>query len=190
MTDPFLFVLAVVALLATPGPTNTLLATAAASVGWRRAMPLLGGELAGYLAAIAAAHLLLGPALAASPVLASAVRVAVALWLVVLAIRLWRAGAPMTGRRGPVIVADVAATTFLNPKALVFAFGIIPFGTPLAGLYLAAFAALVVQAGAVWVLIGDRIGRHAPVAAPAVVPRLAAAVLSVFAGLIGATAFG
>ena len=42
MTDPFAFALAVLALLGTPGPTNTLLATAGAAAGWRRSLRLLG----------------------------------------------------------------------------------------------------------------------------------------------------
>lgn len=53
MTDPILFAFAVIAILATPGPTNALLATAGAANGLRRSLPLVPAELAGYLIAIA-----------------------------------------------------------------------------------------------------------------------------------------
>ena len=41
MQDPVLFTLTVLFILGTPGPTNTLLATAGGTVGFRRALPLV-----------------------------------------------------------------------------------------------------------------------------------------------------
>lgn len=64
MADPVLYLLAVAMLLATPGPTNTLMATAGASAGIRGSLVLLLAELAGYLIAIEAIRLLLGPVIA------------------------------------------------------------------------------------------------------------------------------
>ena len=64
MQDPVLFTLTVLLILGTPGPTNTLLATAGATVGFRRALPLLPAEAAGYLIAILAIGLALGPFIA------------------------------------------------------------------------------------------------------------------------------
>jgi hypothetical protein len=68
MEDPLLFTLAVLAILGTPGPTNTLLATSGAGVGLRRSLVLLPAEACGYLISILLLGLVLGPVVAASPV--------------------------------------------------------------------------------------------------------------------------
>lgn len=49
---PFAFLSAVLALLATPGPTNTLMALAGAEGGVGRVARLLPAELAGHLTTI------------------------------------------------------------------------------------------------------------------------------------------
>jgi threonine/homoserine/homoserine lactone efflux protein len=190
MTDPLLFVLAVVSLLATPGPTNTLLATAGAARGVWWAAPLVLAELAGYLTAMAVLRLAIGPLVATTPAFAATLKGLVAVYLVVLAIRLWRLG-PFAGTaRTPVGAATVFLTTCLNPKALVFTFAILPFGTPASALYLAGFAVMVMQAGLFWVVIGDRLAGRAGFAGSALVPRLGAAALTLFAGLLGVSLVG
>ncbi|MFC7692453.1 hypothetical protein ACFQY5_25655 [Paeniroseomonas aquatica] len=77
MADPVLFTLAVLAILGTPGPTNSLLATAGATAGMRRSLPLIAAEAAGYALAILTIGLVLGPVMAGAPLLATALRVAV-----------------------------------------------------------------------------------------------------------------
>jgi hypothetical protein len=61
MEDPVLFALAVLAVLGTPGPTNTLLATAGATAGLRRSLALIPAEAAGYTISILTLGLALGP---------------------------------------------------------------------------------------------------------------------------------
>src|SRR5207244_1852181 len=94
-------------------------------VGVRRSLRLLPAELAGYLLSIATLTLVLGPRIAAQPMLGRGLRLASGAWLAVVAVRLWRSGAQ--GRRvESVTIRHVLVTTLLNPKGLVFAFVIFP----------------------------------------------------------------
>jgi len=182
MTDPVLFALAVLAILATPGPTNTLLATAGASVGLRRALALIPAEAAGYLISISLIGLALGPVVAASPLLGLALRLMVGLYLLHVAWKLWRgAGRAITG--GTVITpARIFVTTLLNPKAIVFALGVVPFAVPSWPGYLAAFAGLTASVALGWIGVGALMGRAAEAAGrTGLVPRLGAAAVSAFA---------
>ncbi|MBB3769786.1 threonine/homoserine/homoserine lactone efflux protein [Angulomicrobium tetraedrale] len=188
MTDPVLFVLAVLAILATPGPTNTLLATAGAAVGWRRALPLVPAEAAGYLiaiSAISAIGLALGPVVAAAPMLALGLRLMVGLYLLFVAWKLWRgAGLPIAGP-GLVTPGRIFLTTLLNPKAIVFALGVVPFNAPAWPGYLMAFALLTATVALGWIALGALLGHAADAAGRAsLVPRLGAAVVSAFAVML------
>lgn len=182
MEDPLLFVLAVLTILGTPGPTNTLLATAGATGGFRASLPLVAAEAAGYLMSILVLGLALGPVVAASPVLSMALRLAVGCYLLLLAVRLWRrgGGALATGRA--VAPRQVFTTTLLNPKAVVFALGVVPFGAPRPHLYLASFVGMLVAVALCWIGVGAALGRAATGAGRAgLVPRVGAAAVAVAA---------
>lgn len=184
MEDPALFTLAVLAVLGTPGPTNTLLATAGATAGVRRALPLIPAEAAGYTASILALGLALGPAVAGTPGLAGALRAAVGAYLLLLALRLWRRGGAAPASGAAVTPGQVFLTTLLNPKAIVLALGIVPFGAghgvwpP----YMLGFLLLLVSVAAAWIaagaLLGGAAGRRGWDAA---VPRVGAAAVGGFA---------
>jgi threonine/homoserine/homoserine lactone efflux protein len=190
MSDPLLFILAVLMLLGTPGPTNTLLATSGAVAGVRRSLLLLAGELSGYLVAIAAIRIVLGPVFAAYLLIGSALKVAVAVYLGWIAIKLWLRGARLSGPASAVSLRNVFLTTLLNPKALIFALTIIPVAHPALPWFIAAFAVSVVCVGFCWILIGRAIGATAGERHAGLVPRIASVALAGFAGLIFASAFG
>lgn len=185
MTDPLLFALAVLAILATPGPTNTLLATAGAASGLRRALLLIPAETTGYLIAISVIGLAFGPVVAASPLLALGLRLMVGLYLIHVAWKLWRgAGLPVAGA-ALVTPARIFITTLLNPKAIVFALGVVPFGAPTWPGYLAAFAGLAAMVALGWIGFGALLERAAGAAGrPGLVPRIGAAVVSAFAVML------
>ena len=187
MQDPALFTLAVLAILGTPGPTNTLLATAGATAGVRRSLPLIAAEAAGYSIAILSLGLALGPMLARLPLLAGALRLAVGLYLLRLAVRLWRHGAARLATGAVVTPRQVFVTTLLNPKAIVFALGVLPFGAgpEVWPPYMLGFLLLLVSVALAWIaagaMLGEAAGRRGWGGA---VPRVGAAAVGSFAILM------
>lgn len=118
------FVFAVLALLLAPGPTNTLIAVAGAQGGVGRAARLLPAELGGYLAAILPLAIVGAEVLQRFPAAGVALKLSAAVWVMLLALRLWGIG-------GAAAAAEVGArrvfvTTLLNPKAVIFALILLP----------------------------------------------------------------
>jgi threonine/homoserine/homoserine lactone efflux protein len=161
MTDPVSFALAVLLVLATPGPTNTLLATAAATRGLRNCFFLMPAEIAGYMISISILLMVVRPLAQTSSLAGMSLRAACACYLLYLAWTLWG----MTGRQqsservGP---RHVFVTTLLNPKGVVFAFLIFPEPGSAQWVQLRAFGlficvCMVVCAG--WLTFGAMI-RH------------------------------
>ena len=187
MEDPILFALAVLAVLGTPGPTNTLLATAGATAGLRRSLPLLAAEAAGYTVSVLTLGLALGPVMAGAPVLAGALRAAVGAYLLLLALRLWRRGGAALASGMVVAPRQVFVTTLLNPKAIVFALGVVPFGAG-RGVwppYMLGFLALLASVGAAWIAAGAMLGGAAGRRGwGGAVPRFGAAAVAGFAVLL------
>ena len=158
-----------------------------------RSLPLLAAELGGYLLSILLLRSVLGPLMAEAPLLGAALRVAVAIYLVHLAGRLWRHGARDIGDRAPVTFGRVLITTLLNPKAIIFAFTLLPL--QIGGLdllpWLRALAALIVTIGACWIALGASLGRGLEgIGHPELIYRSGAIALLVLAGIIGAHSVG
>lgn len=189
MTDPTLYTLAVLSLLAAPGPTNVLLATAGATAGVRSSLKLLVAALAGYLIGVAALRLALGPVIEANPAVGIGLKVAVALYLGWIAVTLWRRSASLTGDDA-VSMRAVFVATLLNPKSLVFAFGVIPSEHPALWAYVAAFAVTIPVAGLGWLLIGRAIGAASGGRHAGLVRKVASVALVGFAALLVQSAIG
>jgi threonine/homoserine/homoserine lactone efflux protein len=189
MTDPILFILAVLSLLAAPGPTNVLLATTGATAGVRASIKLLGAALAGYLLAVAALRLALGPVIEANPGVGLALKVAVALYLVWVAIALWRRSAALTGDDAVTLQA-MFVTTLLNPKSLVFAFGILPAAHASLWAFVAALAVAILVVGLGWVVIGRAIGAASGQQHSGIIRKFASVTLVGFAAWLVGSTFG
>ena len=188
VTDPILFFLAVATILATPGPTNTLMATAGATAGIRNSLILLGAEISGYLVAIIAIHFLIAQIVEAYPLVGVTLKVAVAIYLVWLAIKLWRRPLELDAGVKAVTFTNVFVTTLLNPKALIFSLTILPWQSSALGWYFVAFALTVVAGGGGWIVLGSVLkGATGPRAG--YIPRVASVVLIGFAGFILRAAF-
>ncbi|WP_421591651.1 LysE family translocator [Shinella sp. M27] len=186
MPDSF-FLFAILALLLTPGPTNTLLTVGAASRGFRKSLPLLLGELCGYLTVVIPLATVAAALLDGRPTLSVALRVVAACWVLFLAIRLWLVSSKPAGEghAKAVTVAQVFLTTMLNPKAPIIGLVIMPHG-PLMDIApaLGLFSLLVAGAGTCFLLLGSFVGQ-APVLSPRLVYRIAAIFLVVFSlGLV------
>ncbi len=194
MIDPVAFILAALTLLATPGPTNTLLAMSGAAAGLRPSLRLLGAELAGYMISILTLALVLGPLVKGNPVVAITLKGLCALYLVYLAVKLWREGSSALMTSAPVPFRRVFTTTLLNPKAVIFAFLILPHLAErrvLAGLpYLAGLCGLIFLVGGSWICLGSalRAGSGGKLAG-GLVRRIGAGALVIFALVLGSSAW-
>jgi threonine/homoserine/homoserine lactone efflux protein len=180
------FILAVLALLATPGPTNTLMAAAGAQRGVVRSLPLLAGELGGYAIAITAWIELVGAVAAAQPLVPVIAKLVAVAFLVWSAWKLWaNAGHADLNQRG-ITTGRVLATTLVNPKALVFAFAIFPHVGFMARLpYAGIFALLVVATAMGWMTLGMVAARSsAGLLTSSRVERITAVALAAFAALL------
>jgi threonine/homoserine/homoserine lactone efflux protein len=181
MQEPILFVLTVLLILGTPGPTNMLLAAGGGTVGFRQALPLVPAEASGYLITILTVGLVVGPAFASMPALALGLRLAVGAYLVWLAAKLWQRGV-VDLAVAPVTPWQVFLTTLLNPKALIFALGVIPFATANWWLYLLGFLVLLITVALGWIALGASLARAAgSVGHARLVTRFSAAAIGIFA---------
>lgn len=149
--------LAILVLLVTPGPTNTLLFLAGTERGWRGTLRLIPAEVAGYLVTVIPLTLIGANLLASAPALRPAVALAAGVWVAWLALKLWQ---PETsGATAKELTArTVFITTVLNPKALIFGLVLLPSPDHLA-LNIAIFTTLVIAVAAAWAGFGTKLGR-------------------------------
>lgn len=148
------FLLATLALLAAPGPSNTLFGLAGAQGGLRGAARLLPALVAGYLCAVLPLAFAGAGLTHAWPALMPAIRLLAAAWVAWLAIGLWRGGTRGKGH-ARVNARQVWLTTLLNPKALVVALALLPApSAPGFALRLALFAGISAAVALAWVGIG------------------------------------
>lgn len=125
MSSPLLALCAfALAASATPGPNNAMAAASAANHGLRATLPMVLGIASGFALMLAVVGLGVAGVLAATPVLAQALRIVSLLWLLWLAVQIARAGAPGQGpARPPLGFWGGAAFQWVNPKAWFIALG-------------------------------------------------------------------
>lgn len=147
----FALTLALLALLATPGPTNALLALAGARGGLAAALRLVPVVLAAYLVVVVPLTLWGAPLVAQLPMLRPVVTGLAALWVARLAVKLWHL--PPVADVGAVSPGALGLTTLLNPKGLIVGLVLLP-AHPAPGAALAAFALAVTLASLLWAALG------------------------------------
>lgn len=148
------FVLSSMLILATPGPTNTVLATCGASLGMRRAAVMPLAEAMGYVLAVslfaAVADVVQGNATAFA-----AIKMLAAGWLLYSAVKLWRLPFRTDAKSTRDAFVRVFLTTLVNPKAMLVGTVLIPSGVDIqTPLWVATYAVLSTFAGLGWVVFG------------------------------------
>jgi threonine/homoserine/homoserine lactone efflux protein len=151
-----------IAMSITPGPNVLMVAAGAANAGVRATIPHMLGIAIGFGGMLLIVGLGLAGPFAAAPVLHTALKWGGAAWLLVLAWRIARAGAPGEGPpRPPLGFLGAVLFQWVNPKAWMIALAAIPaFTTPdgdilgqtlmIAG----AFALVGFPCTLVWALLG------------------------------------
>ncbi|MGJ4942407.1 LysE family translocator [Bradyrhizobium sp. HKCCYLS1011] len=154
------FLIASYSLLAVPGPTNTLLATSGAGVGVSRSLHLLAAELCGYLSAILLLRVVLNPIMTDIPLVGIVLRAGLTIYILGLACALWRSRSDELRQGVAVTFRHVLLTTLLNPKAIIFAFLLLPVQVAFIDLapWLVMLALQIVTAGAAWLVLGATLG--------------------------------
>ncbi len=187
--DDWSFLAVVITILLTPGPTNTLLATAGASAGWRPSLTLIPMEGLGYLLATTVWGVLLQQLLMDYPLVINAIKLISAVYIAKLGLDLFRGALVNPGNtHAPVIGGrQLFLATVLNPKAAIFAMAIFPAQTWVSaanfGQVMASFMASVVVIGTLWILFGAAlIGGRVSWLTPARFKRFSAFVLFGFSG--------
>lgn len=113
-------------MLAIPGPTKSLLFVSGVSRGFQASLKLIVAEVGAYLISLSVLISALKPVISAYPAMPQLLRVACSIALVYVAVKLWQSGGPAAPTGHPITVRRVFLTTLMNPKNLIFAFGMFP----------------------------------------------------------------
>lgn len=152
-----IFALEVLGVLAIPGPTNSLLFVSGVSRGFRASLNLILAEVVAYIISISLLVFILEPVTRHHSTASQLIRVVCSLYLAQLAIWLWRSGGHKAPKAHPITVRRVFLTTLMNPKNLIFAFGIFPTASAESGEmlpYLAGFSAICTGVASGWIAAG------------------------------------
>ena len=145
--------LALLALLITPGPSNALLALGGAQAGMRAGLRLIPVVLPSYLAVVTPLALWGGPIIDGLPVWRPILTGLAGRWVARLAYGLWRFPNHRADAAPQVTARQMAVTTLLNPKSLIFGLVLIP-AAPAVWPGLIAFAALLPLVCTLWAGLG------------------------------------
>lgn len=178
--------LAILILLLTPGPTNTLMLLSGADRGFRATLRLIPLELCAYLCTVVPLVLMAQSAAPMLDTLRPAIATLAGLWVFLLAFRLW--SSPVKTGNSPLVTGrQVATTTLLNPKALIFGLVLLPGTPPATGL--SVFAVLVVLVAIVWTALGSHSPLRHGAGLPVALRRAAACWLAILSVGIMAKGF-
>ncbi|MBC6785189.1 LysE family translocator [Acinetobacter baumannii] len=156
----FLFIGLVVTILLTPGPTNTLLASAGIQAGVKHSLKLIPAEVIGYLIAITSWGVLLESVSHFIPWLPAILKLMSAGFILYLAFKLWMTSSEDINLDQPLITPKALfLATLLNPKALLFASAIFPHAAwtnfHIYLIHMLAYLALITPIALFWIFLGS-----------------------------------
>lgn len=163
MIESWLFVLAMMAVLMTPGPSNALLASSAHQQGMVKTIVLVPAELMGYFYAINIWALIIHLSAPVWPNLIHILHFLSIVYVLWLAFHLWKsAHLQQHNQKHPSIQPrELFLTSLKNPKAILFAAGIFPLETwnsPLNFVMVfAVFALVLLPVALFWMSFGRAI---------------------------------
>ncbi|UVE16251.1 LysE family translocator [Pseudomonas sp. LS44] len=151
----------------TPGPNNMMLLASGVNFGVRRSVPHMLGISLGFMLLVIAVGLGLGQLFVSFPALYSALRYLGAAYLLYLAWKIARSGAPDSGQAAgkPFSFLQAAAFQWVNPKAWVMAIGAITTYTPQENFFLnvlliaGLFALVNCPSVSLWTMAGSLLRR-------------------------------
>lgn len=142
---------------AMPGPTNTLLLSSGLNIGFIRSIRLIGAEMLGYLLAITTWGTLLFSLALDYPGLSETIKSIGSLYLIYLAIKIWRFSL-VTSTQSRIGPSCVFIATLFNPKAFILAGYILPdiaFTSPsYYGWAMLAFMITLIPVASAWTCLG------------------------------------
>nr|WP_312824593.1 LysE family transporter [Acinetobacter oleivorans] len=160
MIESWFFVLAMLAVLLIPGPTNALLATAAHSQGLSKAFWLIPMEWLGYAYGISFWAVFIHLAAPIWPALLLILHITSVLYVFWLAFHLWKNThlRQFSQSHRNIRPRQLFLSTLKNPKALLFAAGIFPaeaWNSPENFLIVfGVFTLILIPAASFWMLFG------------------------------------
>ena len=127
------------------------------SRGFQASLNLILAEVGAYIISISLLVFVLEPAIRTHSTVSQLIRVVCSLYLIQLAVGLWRSGGQEVQNSHPITVRRVFLTTLMNPKNLIFAFGIFPLPSAESSEmlpYLAGFSAICTGVASGWIAAG------------------------------------
>ncbi len=156
----WLFIVWVLSILFTPGPTNTLLASSGVQIGVRASFVLIPAEAFGYLIAISVWGFVMAKIALHIPLLPAILKLFSAAYMLYLASKLWRSAHlanDLSSNR--IYPYELFFATLLNPKALLFASAVFPSIAWLKLEYYVAhvlvFLVILIPVAVLWTLFGS-----------------------------------
>lgn len=150
----------VASILFTPGPTNTLLASAGVKVGFRKSVLLIPAEAFGYLISITCWGILIDRISIHAPFIPFFLKLCSAVYILFLAFKLWKASFECTTLPSPSIrKRELFLATLLNPKGILFATAVFPASAwTIPDSYVShmlCFLLMLIPVGFFWIFMGQ-----------------------------------